>query len=255
MGTKNQAMAAKRQQRAKKRKGGKKTEVRRVSNSKLQFELASKGIMATVGKYKDLLVDKKQGKKLPDNLEVTKQILGIVEMFAPIHSAVEVAEILKNEGKIEFTPAIQELVDNFDRLIVQIAEDMTAIRILMDEGQTMDDFVEIYVHLFDNVTECMHFHARPVFEELLKPNQAMIEEYTKEHKEPGTTDMNYAFELHDQRIARIQHLYRTIAQVEVPESPADEEDDLPAEFIEAGDISMAELTPMGDEPRVIKDIN
>ena len=253
MGTKNQAMAAKRQQRAKKRKSGKKTEVRRITNAKLQFELADKGLLATVGKYKDRLIDKQQGKKLPDNLEVTKQILGIVELFAPIHSAVEVAEILKNEGKIEFTPALQELVDNFDRLIVHIAEDMTAIRILMDEDQTMDDFVEIYVHLFDNVTECMHFHARPVFDELLKPNQAAIEEYTKEHKEPGTTDMNYAFELHDQRIARVQHLYRTIAQVEVPEQG--EDDDTPAEFIEAGDISLAELTPMGEEPRVIKDIN
>lgn len=253
MGTKNQAMAAKKQQRAKSRKGKKPASVRKLSDSKLQYELATKGIFATAGKYKDLIKDKERGDDLPGNEEVSMQILKLIETFAPIHSAVEVAEILGDEGKIEFTPELIEQVNTLDNFIVKIAEDMTAIRILIEEGQSMTDFVEIYVHLFDNVTETMHFHARAVFDNLLKPNQAIIEEYTKEHKEPGQTDMDYAFEMHDKRIQKVQHLYRTIAQVPVPADFEEEGVDLPQEFIPSGELCDEELDRIEDP--AIKDIN
>jgi len=250
MGTKNQAMAAKKQQRAKNRKSGKKVTVRKLSDRKLQFELASKGIFATADKYKDLLKNKERGDKLPDNKEVSMQLLKLIETFAPVHSAVELAELLSKEGKITWSDEITAMVNTLDEYIVKIAEDMAAIRILIEDDQTMEDFVEIYVHMYDNVTEAMHFHVRPVFETLLKPNQALIEEYTKEHKEPGQTDMDYAFELHDQRIGRVQHLYRTIAQVEVPEAA----EELPQEFIPAGEFADVEIDQIGNEP-VVKDIN
>lgn len=250
MGTKNQAMAAKKQQRAKNRKSGKKVTVRKLSDRKLQFELASKGIFATADKYKDLLKNKERGDKLPDNKEVSMQLLKLIETFAPVHSAVELAELLNKEGKITWSDEITAMVNTLDEYIVKIAEDMAAIRILIEDDQTMEDFVEIYVHMYDNVTEAMHFHVRPVFETLLKPNQALIEEYTKEHKEPGQTDMDYAFELHDQRIGRVQHLYRTIAQVEVPEAT----EELPQEFIPAGEFADVEIDQIGNEP-VVKDIN
>lgn len=246
-------MAAKKQQRAKKRKAGKTATVRKLSDQKLQQELATNGIFATAGKYKDLVSNKARGEKLPDNTEVSAQILKLIETFAPIHSAVEVAELLGKENKIKWSVDIFAQVNTLDEFIVKIAEDLTAIRILMEEGQTMEDFVEIYVHMFDNVTEAMHFHVRTVFDNLLKPNQALIEEYTREHKEPTQTDLDYAFEMHDQRIQRVQDLYRTITPVEVPTAEAVEE--LPQEFIPNGDYSMAELDAIGEEERVIKDIN
>ena len=259
MGTKNQSMAAKRQ----KRKSAKRKSVpaerqhqrfaemmqptKAPTDAALQQELATKGIMAVADKYRGLLTDPDRGEKGPTNLEVTQGILKIIEMLAPIHSAVEIAVQLKEEGTILLSEDNMKAIDIFDEFLVKIAEDITAIRVLMEENQTFEDFAEIYVHCFDNVSEVMQFHARAVFDDLLKPNQEAIEVYAKEHIEPGETDMNYAFRMHDQRMEKVQPLYRTM---EIPVMADTSADGIPQEFIPADELSDDELE--NDEP---KDIN
>lgn len=258
MGTKNQSMAAKRTQRKKNKrksvtpdqKNQRLQDQRKYAvptDAKLQQELATKGIMAVADKYRDLLSDPDRGEKGPSNLEVTQGILRIVEMLAPVHSAIEIAATLQEEGNVVLSEDDQAGVDTFDEFLVKIAEDMTAIRILMEEGQSFEDFAEIYVHCFDNVSEVMQFHATKVFEGVLKPNQQAIEQYAAEHMEPGESDMDFAFRMHDQRMARVQDKYRTQAIPVLPEVNAD---GIPQEFIPADDVSDEEL--QHDEP---KDIN
>ena len=212
----------------------------------LQKELATKGIMAVADKYRGLLTDPDRGEKGPTNIEVTQGILRIVEMLAPIHSAVELAIVLKEEGTILLTEDALAAIDVFDEFLVKIAEDMTAIRILMEEGQTFEDFAEIYVHCFDNVSEVMQFHATKVFNDVLKPNQKEIEVYAAEHMEPGESDMDFAFRMHDQRMAKVQEKYRTVSIPVIPELSAD---GIPQEFIPADELSDEEL--QHDEPKPV----
>lgn len=245
-------MAAKRQQKAKNRKRKKTVEVsRKLTDARLQQEVAKNGIRATADKYRNLIKTAETEAKGPSNAEVTQSILKFVEILAPVHSAVEVTDILAKEGNILLTPEDHKAINTLDEFLVKVAEDMTAVRILMEENQTFTDFSEIYVHMLDNVAEIMQVHAPVVFGKVLQPNQTVIDEYTKEHKEPNEQAIQFAFRMHDQRMSRVQDLYRTITPVAVPEVEEPEEE-LLQEFIPADEVdSLTEAL----FPESVKDIN
>lgn len=217
------------------------------TDAKLQQELATNGIMAVAEKYRGLLSDPDRGDKGPSNIEVTQGILKIVEMLAPVHSAIEIAVTLNEEGSVLLSEEDQAAIGVFDEFLVKIAEDMTAIRILMEEGQTFEDFAEIYVHCFDNVSEVMQFHATKVFDGVLKPNQQAIEVYAAEHMEPNESDMDFAFRMHDQRMGKVQDKYRTM---NIPVIPEVNEEGIPQEFIPADELCEAEQEQY-EEPKPV----
>ena len=240
MSSKKQSIAAKRQQRqAKKRNNKSATVTKRLgkpTQKQLQRELALNGIVATANKYRNLITNKNSNEEVPDNKEVAMGILKIIEMLAPVHSAIEIANILQEEGNITLTDEDVQAMAEFDEPLVKITEDIMAIQTLMEEGQGFEDFAEIYISCFDNVAEIMHFRSDPILEQILKPNQGLIENYVKEHKEPGESEMTFAFRMHDERMKRVADLYKTVsAPLDIPEFN-EQGEEVPQEFIPADDV-------------------
>lgn len=262
MGTKNQSMATKRANRKKVKRGSKPAKVVKVlprkngpTEAQLEYELATKGIVATAQKYRGLVKNKDRNAEPPKNVEIVKGMLDAINLLAPIHSSIEIADVLAAEGKFSFTAEELAKINNFDEYLVKIAEDMLALRLLMEEGQTFEDFGEIYIHYMDNVIEMVKFHAPETYGEVLKQHGQLITEYAREHKEPNETDMEFAMRMHDQRLAKVQHLYRTITPVEIPEEAvAEAAAEVPQEFIPAGELADVEIDQIGNEPAV-KDVN
>jgi hypothetical protein len=261
MGTKNQSMAAKRDKR-KKAKRVKKPGAGSVarfdrkydvpSQEQLIDEVAANGVLATAEKYRELARNPGRGDAGPDNKEIVTGMLDAIHLIAPIHSAVEIADILASEGKFELTVEDRKRMEGYDEALVKIAEDMMVMRVLMEEGQKFEDFPDIYVHYMDNMVEMIKTTAPDVYNETLKQHGALINEYAREHMEPGEKDLDFAMRMHDQRLNKVQHLYRTMTQIDAPEDAADETEQ---EFIPAGEDAPSDLEELLTEGASIKDIN
>lgn len=251
MSTKQQSMKARKQQRAKNKSGkGTKAKINKtpVSDQKIASEIAKHGIQATAEKYKDRIKHTPGDGPTPET--ISEGFIKFIDVIAPIHSTVEIAEQLVNEGKIKITPEQQILINKFDEDVVHSCEDIAAINMFLKEGCKFEDFSALYIHFVDLSASMMEGSAKEIYHDYIKEHRDIISVYAKEHKVPNETDISYALRVHDQRMTRILPLYRTIKKMEdlIPEPDTLEELE---EFIPEGEVSTTELE--NDFP--IKDVN
>lgn len=244
MATKQSSMKAKKQQKHKSRQ----KEVARKKNpntskpteAQLRYEITKRGLVATAKKYRKVL-DQGDTNKGPNNNEISQGFISFIDIMTPIHSAVEIGEILTKEGKISFNEEEQAAIKEFDEQIVKINEDINALGEFMREGLTFEHFSDLYVHYAELSAHMATDTGPNLYRKVLKKHGVLISEYAREHKLTGEVDMAYAMRLHEQRMKVIYPLYRTIVDdtpLEVEEGP---DDGIPAEFIPADEVSEAEL--------------
>lgn len=261
MANKQQSMQARKAQRQKakakgradKAKGAQRPATAQPTGSQLQYQIATKGIIATARRYRKAkrAKDAHNG-KAPTNLEILQSQSQAIEMMCPVHAGIEVATILVAEGKLQLEQADYDAIAKFDEAIVKIAEDIQALQILIEAEQTFEDFWELHVEYIDKLADMFQFRI-PEMMEVMRPRSPVINQYVQEHTLPEENEMRFSMRIHHERLQRVAPKYRTIAQPEVPEDLAEEAAE--GEFIEAGEVSMAELHPATEPAPVIKDLN
>lgn len=247
MANKQTSMRAKKQQKAKTRqkevlrKKNPATQKVKPTDAQLKYEISKRGLVATAKKYRRAL-DKGDTSNGPSHNDISQGFITFIDIMTPIHSALEIADILVKEGKITFSDEERAQINAFDEQIVKANEDINAIGEFMKEGLEFHDFADLFVHYAELSANMATDTAPLLFRQILKPYGVMISEYAREHKITGEVDMAYAMRMHEQRMKTIYPLYRTIlddSPLDVPEEGDD--GGIPPEFIPAGEISDAEL--------------
>lgn len=259
MATKQTSMRAKKQQKAKTRqkdvlrKKNPATQQAKPTDSQLKYEISKRGLVATAKKYRKAL-DKGDTNNGPSHNDISQGFITFIDIMTPIHSAMEIADILVKEGKITFSEEERAQINAFDEQIVKANEDINAIGELMKEGLEFHDFADLFVHYAELSANMATDTAPLLFRKVLKPYGEMISEYAREHKITGEVDMAYAMRMHEQRMQTIYPLYRTVLDDTPLDSPEEGPDaGIPQEFIPAGEFSDAELIgeirdiPQGDK--------
>jgi len=214
MGTKNQSMAAKRiQRKAAKKSGGKKLTPQQAAakfDKKLESELFNNGALATLHKYQKQVKNTGLSGDAPTNKQVIETLVKGLNLVIPVHAVIEVASRLNKEGVIDFSEADVLNITAFDKAVVRIAEDVNAIQILIEEGQGFEQFADVYISFMETMIEVTRDSATAVFNNTIKPHQEVIEEYYKEHGEPGLDQMQLSMVFHDQRMQTVAPMYATL---------------------------------------------
>lgn len=216
MGTKNQAMAAKRiQRKAAKKSGGKKVNHQQAAakfDKKLESELFNNGALATLHKYRKQVKNTDGGGgEAPTNKQVIETLVKGLNLVIPVHAVIEVASRLNKEGTILFSEDDILNITAFDKAVVRIAEDVNAIQTLIEEGLGFVEFADVYINFMETMIEVTRDSANAVFNNTIKPHQEAIEEYYKEHGEPGLDQMQMSMVFHDQRMAVVAPMYATVS--------------------------------------------
>jgi len=251
MGTKNQAMAAKRiQRKAGKKSAGKKKTPQQLAakfDKKLETELFNNGALATLHKYHKQVKNTGSTAEAPTNKQVIETLVKGLDLVIPVHAVIEVADRLNKEGTIVFTESDTLAITAFDKAVVKIAEDVNAIQILIEEGLGFEQFADVYISFMETMIEVTRDSASTVFNGTIKPHQDLIENYYKEHGEPGLNQMQLSMVFHDQRMQTVAPLYATLSPDLTEGLDLESEPDLvePAtvdgELITAGEDDLDEL--------------
>lgn len=245
MGTKNQAMAAKRLQRkAAKKSSGKKLTPQQAAakfDKKLETELFNNGALATLHKYRKQVKNPDgQSGEAPTNKQVIETLIKGLNLVIPVHAVVEVADRLQKEGKFVFTAEDVLKITAFDKAVVKIAEDVSAIQTLIEEGMGFVEYADVYISFMETMIEVTRDTASSVFNDVVKPHQEIIEEYYKEHAEPGLNQMQASMVFHDQRMATVAPMYATLA-VDLTEGL-----NLPGDDAQMGELLPADETDIDE---------
>lgn len=230
-------MKAKKQQKAKNRQKvvarKKNPDTSKPTEAQLRYEINKRGLVATAEKYRKVL-DTGNLESGPSNEVICQGFVTFIDIMAPIHATVEIAELLVKEGKITFTEDEWAQIRKFDEEVVKVCEDVTAITDFMEEGLSFQDFADLYVHYAELSAHMASDSATKLYKKVLRPHGQLITNYAQEHKLTGEVDMAFAMRIHEQRMKTIVPLYRT--QVAVPEL------EVPAvggEFIPAEDYDVS----------------
>lgn len=261
MANKQQSMQARKAQRQKAKAKGRADKAKGIqrpsknapTGAQLQYQIATKGIISTARRYRNAKRPQDAHKgKVPSNVEILQSQSQAIEMMCPVHAGIEVATILVGEGKLELSQADYDCIGRFDEAIVKIAEDIHALQILIENGQTFDDFWELHVDYTNKLAEMFQFRI-PEMMDVMRPRSPLINQYVQEHTLPEENEMQFSMRIHHERLQRIESKYRTIAQPEVPEDLVAEAEE--GEFIEAGTVVDADMTALISGGNSIKDLN
>jgi hypothetical protein len=221
MSTKQQKLQARRATKAKARSVAKKAQIqkdRQVSaklaaakkESQIGYSIATQGVIQTAEALR-----KGRGKKGKNqittmtNVEVLVGINEAIPVLAGVHGAMEVYSNLALEKKVEMLPHHVDMFETFDRNVVSITEDINAIYELIEKGLTPDQYLEVFIHYIDALANVYEFGIPEMLREVLKPAEALINQYVREHKEPEEADVGYGMRSHEARMQRVAPLYRT----------------------------------------------
>ena len=176
----------------------------------LRYSLATEGLIKTA---QALAKDKKQGAsktvKTMTNIEALKIINESIPVLSGIHAAIEVADRLHKEGKIDQEIHQVEMVEEMDKLITLISEDVHALFELINAGRQPEDYADVFIHYVDLTASVFEFNIPQIMSLYLKPLEAQIDEYVVEHKLPEEDNLRYTLRAHEERLQRVAPLYRT----------------------------------------------
>lgn len=186
-----------------------------AAEAKLRYDIATKGVLQTA---LDLKKDFEKTKEKLNNIEVLKGINQMIPILGNIHGVVEVTSKLVDMKKTTLTAEEQGMIDEYDRKVVGIAEDIHAIFEFINKEQEVEEYIEIFMHYTDLLAEVTEFSIPELMEKVLRPREEIINEYVREHKHDGEDNYTFGMRLHGERITRVQALYRTLPAGEVPSS-------------------------------------
>lgn len=223
MSSKNQSALKRKQAKATKRKAAlgkaahsaqealhkRKREAAGLKDKQLSYRIAVDGVVKTAQKLREEGYSGKTAKKIT-NVGVMKGITQMIPVFATLHGATEVVSKLVLEKRFELSTSQIDISTSFDRIVVSIIEDINAIYDFIEAGKKPTDYMEIYVHYIDSLAEVCQILMPEVLDNLLKPNQAAIDQYIREHAgESAGALETFSMEMHNVRMERIGPMYRT----------------------------------------------
>lgn len=226
MSTKQQKLQARRATKAKARSTVKKAQHQKdrqaaakaaslKKESQIGYSIATKGVIETAQALRKTKAGKKGAKEATKeikdmtNVEVLVGINEAIPVLAGVHGAIEVVGELALENKIDLLPHHVDMIEIFDRNVVQITEDINAIYELIEKGLTPDQYLEVFIHYIDTLANVYEFGIPEMLREVLKPQEQLINQYVREHKEPEESDVGYGMRAHEARMKRVAPLYRT----------------------------------------------
>jgi hypothetical protein len=187
---------------------------RPLTSEAMNYRIATQGVLKTARELADNPENAKVKLQEMTNNEVLKGIREMIPVLGGIHGGIEVACRLVDEKKLELLPHQAEIVENFDRKVVAVSEDIHAMYEFMEAGQTPDDYMSIFIHYIDILAEMVQFSIPEALEQLLSPIEDLVNEYVKEHRQEGETSVEFGMRISDERIDRVAPLYRTTQALE-----------------------------------------
>lgn len=163
--------------------------------------------------------------------ELLNAINDMITVTIKLHSGVIVYNRLVEERRFDISEDHRALLENYERKVVEFAEDVSVVTTLHEAGQQPEDYFEVVLNLADVMAVLSEEFGEPVLALITKRGD-LIEAYAVEHKPEGLSVYDYMCQLHSERITVIQQLYgesrlndvfnelRTLEQ-ELPDSPGE----------------------------------
>lgn len=212
MGTKNQAMRAKKQQR---RKNKARSSDNNVSNKGYgasgKVPLMNRSIYDIIYNARELERRSRKGLGTANFLDRMELIAGLqitTTQSIKVHSAIVVYLKLVAEGKFVLTPEREELIEKYERALVQFREDLDAWQLLDQAGKKPEDYTELVLHMADLMNELTVF-MNPIFLKEFKEEEQEFNKWVSEHLPTGMDLFKYMDELHEDRMREVSPKYKT----------------------------------------------
>lgn len=151
------------------------------------------------------------------NESVLKGLRESTTIVVPVHGAVEVLSRLESEDKVDVSEH-EELISEFDRLVVRFIEDINVIATLINSGSEPADYAELLLDTTYTLTDLFEETIPELMEKVLKPLQAVIEIAVSEYRVEGESDIEFSARMHNERCAKVVPKYKTTLE-DSAESP------------------------------------
>lgn len=135
-------------------------------------------------------------------------INGMITMSVKIHSGVAVLAKLVEEGKVTLNAEQQDIVDSYERSLVEFTEDVAVTLALTKLDKEPKDYPEIVLNL-TNVMDSLVMEHREKVLELLNEFYHQIETFAAEHKPKDIEMYTYMSIIHEERLQHVLPLYKT----------------------------------------------
>lgn len=187
--------------------------------------------------------------ELPTGSQLIQAISDMITVSVKMHSGIALFQRLAAEGRFEPTQEQKELIEGYEKKLVEFAEDVNVVITLHEAGHTPEEYIEITLHIAD----VMHSLVGEFGDNIVAVSVSqrdIIEAYVTEHK-PAEIDMYaYMTSLHEGRMDEIRELYATDHSKELLQDFKDQ-----AELMKASDVDDLEAladpenleVPMGGE--------
>lgn len=140
--------------------------------------------------------------------EVLKALREGVAVTIPVHGSIEVISRLEEEGKFNLTPH-HDLVEELDSFVARFTEEVNLITGLIANNTTMEEISDLVIGTLISLGTATQETFTRVYEEILKPNQSILEEGVEAYLLEGETFEEITFRLHQERAIREYPKYKT----------------------------------------------
>jgi len=187
--------------------------------------------------------------ELPSGSQLIQAISDMITVSVKMHSGIVLFNRLAAEGRFVPTPEQKELVEGYEKKLVEFAEDVNVVITLHEAGHTPEEYIEITLHIADVMHSLVLEYGDNIVAVSVSQRD-IIEAYVLEHK-PAEIDMYaYMTSLHEGRMDEIRALYATGHSKELLQDFKDQ-----AELMKASDVDDLEAladpenleAPMGGE--------
>lgn len=167
-----------------------------VAAAEYQHKFGKKKKSKTAGKPKDLT-----------NKSVMENISHVIVAITKAHAGVSVFCSLADEKRFVITEEEQEIINDFDRIVVKITEDVDVISTHIEADQKPDDYMGIFVDYTHLVAQLYQDHF-PIVVDMLKVHGPAMDLYYQEHR-GGREVFDYMMQLHCKRMETVVPMYAT----------------------------------------------
>lgn len=146
----------------------------------------------------------------------TKQVLETLNSTIPhlmsVSAGLEVTETIHKENNHNLPDDVKQVIIDFDKGCVRLAEDQDALFTLIESGQEPDEYMGFYVAHLNTLAEVMDISLPAVMDMVISPFGEEVDQFVTEHRQEGDTFTDLTQRYHEQRMLRIAPLYRTPVQ-------------------------------------------
>lgn len=162
---------------------------------------------------------KNTGGVIESGIDRTKFLKGVSEsldQMIKVHAGITVYLKLADEGRFVVTPEHTQLIEEYEREVVRMVENVDAIVLLDQAKKVPEDYVEIVLDTTDAIRNLMVILQQPVYD-MLMPQQMEVDRYATEHLPTGMSVVEYMRTLHEDRIKVVGPSYQTTGGVSAKE--------------------------------------